>query len=251
MSRDPIIEEIFLTADDAMQGLWGLHSYVKAAVETADREEMKQRLPSGSFRLTHEWVRYYDRDELVKEMDDVFVFVHARNSLVGLVAIFEGAVLRLNERLSAMSLAKQLDKYKHLLAWTFEIVRSSTSGSPSMLSRLPEVCGDVDNGRRLRNCVAHNNGRYEQFYLDDAIQNWVQVSHLPMDVNKAITAKEKILITNNCFEKLLHSHVELLHILHNTIQSTFFHEQEGYNYAKESKGIEWHRIFSGRASVAM
>jgi hypothetical protein len=55
MSRDPIIEEVFLTADDAIQGLWGLHSYVKAAVETADREGVKQRLPSGSFRLTHEW----------------------------------------------------------------------------------------------------------------------------------------------------------------------------------------------------
>jgi hypothetical protein len=38
MSRDPIVEEIFLTADDAIQGLWGLHSYVKAAVKTADRD---------------------------------------------------------------------------------------------------------------------------------------------------------------------------------------------------------------------
>jgi hypothetical protein len=187
--------------------------------------------------------RYYERDALMAEMNDVFVFVHCRNSLVGLVAIFEGAMLRFNERLSAMDLAKQLEKYKHLLAWAFEIVRSSTSGSLSMQSRLPAVCGDVDNGRRLRNCIAHNNGRYKQFYLDDAIQvSWVQVLHLPRNVNDvvaAVAAEDKIVITNSHFEKLLHSHVELLHMLHNTIQSTFFHEHEGYNYAKEGKRIEW------------
>jgi hypothetical protein len=177
-------------------------------------------------------------------MDDAFVFIHSRNSLVGLVAIFEGALLGFNERLFAMSLAKEQIMYKHLLSWAFKIVRDSPSGSQSMQSRLPKVCGHVDNARLLRNCIAHNSGRYQQRYFHDAIdEKWVEVHHLPGNVDQEVAARSKILITNSHFEELLHSHVELLHMLHNTIQRALFHEKEDYNYAKEGKNIEWHRVF--------
>jgi hypothetical protein len=186
------------------------------------------------------------------EMEDTSLFVHSRDSLVGLVAIFEGALLRFNEQLSAMFLAKPQIMYKQLLTWAFKVVRNSTSGSPSMQHRLPKVCGHVDDGRLLRNCIAHNNSRYQQRYLDDAIdEKWVEVHHLLGNVDQAVAAKNKLLITNSHFEELLHSHVELLHMLHNTIQRTLFHEKEDYNYAREGKNIEWHRVFSGRSSVGM
>jgi len=48
-------------------------------------------------------------------MEDVFVFVHPHNSLDGLVAIFEGALLRFNERLIAKPRIKQQNGYKELL----------------------------------------------------------------------------------------------------------------------------------------
>jgi hypothetical protein len=252
MSRDAIVEEIFLTADDAIQGLWGLHSYMKAAVETAQREAIKGRLPAGSFRLTHDWVRYYDPGGLIKEIEDVFLFVHPRNSLVGLVAIFEGVLLRLKEQPFAMSKNKHQKTYKKLLTWAFGIVRNSTSGSASMQSRLPGVCGHVDNGRLLRNCIAHNNGRYQQKYLTDAIDdNWVKIHHLVRNVDEEVAAKNKIVISNSDREGLFRSHIEFLHMLHNTIQRKVFNVQEDYNYGKEGKNIEWHRVFSGQPSVGM
>ena len=65
MAPDMQILEMFTTADDSMQGLWGLHRYVQAAHETANRDRIMERIPEGSFQMTHEWLRYYDRQELV------------------------------------------------------------------------------------------------------------------------------------------------------------------------------------------
>lgn len=252
MSRNPVVENVFLTADDAIQGLWGLHSFVNAAVDVADRSQIESRLPSGSFQMTHEWERFYQRDELIKEMDNVFEFIHCRNSLVLLVSVFEGALRRFNEELHRLSLAKEESDYKPLLRWVFDLVRNTGSGSATMQSRLPENCGDIDNARRLRNCFAHNNGRYSQRYIDDAIKdNWVLIRHLGGNLAQAVVAKEKIFIVNGQLERLLRSHIEVLHITYNTIQRRFFGETQDYNYAAEDKRIEWHRILSGQTFVGM
>ncbi len=252
MSKNTVIESVFLTADDALQGLWGLHTYVNAAVDTAPREQMKKRLPPEYFQMTPEWVRFYEPGELLKEMDLVFEFIHCRNSMVLLNSVFEGAVRRFNEELHRLSLAKERREYKSLLKWSFDLLRNTGSGSPAMQSRLPETCGDLDNARRLRNCFAHNNGRYSQRYLDDAIQdNRVLIRHLGGNVAQAVSAKEKIFITNGQLERLLRSHIEVLHMTYNTVQRTFFHETQDYNYATENKRIEWHRILSGQTFVGM
>lgn len=252
MSKNTVIESVFLTADDALQGLWGLHAYVNAAVDTAAREQMKNRLPPKYFQMTHEWVRSYDPEDLLKEMDLVFESIQCRNSLVLLVSVFEGTVRRFNEELHRLSLVKKEGDYKPLLRWVFDLLRNTGSGSAAMQSRLPETCGDLDNARRLRNCFAHNNGRYNQRYLDDAIQdNWVLIRHLGGNVAQTVAAREKILIFNGQLERLLRSHIEVLHMAYNTVQRTFFGETQDYNYATEDKRIEWHRILSGQTFVGM
>jgi hypothetical protein len=250
--RNPTVEAIFTTADDAMQGLWGLHMYVNAAVRKCDRPVMLTMLPEQQFPVTHEWQRNYDREELVSEMDSVFEFVHCRNSVVALVAIFEAAVSRFNSTLSTLGHAPARDKYKHLLVWICELLETTkVGGSAAMLVRLRQTCGDLDHARRLRNCITHNNGSYEQFYFDDTIKNgWVTPQHMK-DAVRGVAAKEKIFIVNAVFENLLRSHIEVLHILHNTIQRTFFGHTDDYNYAVEQKPIEWHRILSGRGVVGM
>jgi hypothetical protein len=252
VSRNTVIEGIFLTADDAIQGLWGLHTFVNAAVDIAPRERVKNRLPSGAFQMTPEWVRFYEPDDLVKEMDLVFEFIHCRNSLVLLVSMFEGALRRFNEDLHRLSHAKDLEKYKKLLQWLFGLLRNTQSGSATMQRRLPETCGDIDNARRLRNCFAHNNGRYNQFYVDDALQDgWVQIRHHGQSQPSATSGGEKIFIANVQLERFLRSHIEVLHMAHNTIQRDFFGESEDYNYAAAGKAIEWHRILSGQTTLGM
>ncbi len=251
MSRDAVIEQIFTTADDAIQGLWGLHKFVDAAVNCADRDSLTQQLPNGAFQLTPEWMRYYKREDLVKEIDVVFEFIHCRNSLVLLVSIFEGTILRFNERLVALQKESKAEKYKKLLGWLVSLVRNTKSGSATMQNRLPQTCGDIDNARRLRNCFSHNNGRYNQFYVDDAINDgWIRVQNHSMDPS-AISKGDKIFIANPELERLLKSHVEVLHIVHNTIQHNFFGEVQDYNYQVEGKQIEWHRILTGQSFIGM
>ena len=252
MSRDETIENTFLVADDAIQGLWGLHSFVRAAVDSADRTAIKDHLPPGAFQLTHEWARFYQPEELVKEMDNVFEFIHCRNSLVLLASVFEGAVRRFNDRLSHVSHARKFTQYKPLLRWVFELVRNTQSGSSTMRDRLPRTCGDIDHARRLRNCFAHNNGRYNRFYVDDSIlDGWVTVQSHESGRPMAVTGQEKIFVANAQLEHILRSHIEVLHITYNTIQRRFFGETQDYSYATEGKQIEWHRILSGQTFVGM
>jgi hypothetical protein len=247
MARDGVIEKTFTTADDAMQGLWGLQSYIRAAVLVADRNQLGQRLPQGAFKLTHEWERYYDPGELICEMAKVGEYVVSRMCLVNLVAVFEAAVRQIHQRLKDCGHTGGLSNsyYKTLLKWAFGTVRNNPVGSGPAIGRLPGTCGDVDNARRLRNIVVHNNARYEERYKDDAIvDGWVEVKY-EAGFEDAIIYKRPLLLSPNRFEAFSWSHVELFHILHNTIQRGFFNHDAGFNYRDEGKAIEWHRILSG------
>ena len=253
MAPDMQILEMFTTADDSMQGLWGLHRYVQAAHETANRDRIMERIPEGSFQMTHEWLRYYDRQELVIAVEDAFEFVHSRQSLVSLVAIFEAFLRRMLERLQQLGhVGNAADRYKKRLRWLFERVREARIGSKGMLLRLPITCGDVDNARRLRNCCAHNNGKYDATYKSDAIQDgWVKVQFERDYEEFEKTGYSPIFLTSGRFEYYIRSHLELLHILHYTVQSKFFGSYEGYHYPTEGKRIEWYRLLSGKASAGL
>lgn len=140
MARDGVIEKAFTTADDAMQGLWGLQPYVRAAVLVADRNQLCQKLPQGAFRLTHEWERYYDPDQLICELGKVGEYVISRMCLVSLVAVFEAAVKQFHLRLVDLDRVAKLNSpyYKTFLKWAFETVRANPLGSDAAIHRLPE-----------------------------------------------------------------------------------------------------------------
>jgi hypothetical protein len=247
MARDGVIEKAFTTADDAMQGLWGLQTYIRAAALLADRNQVRQVLPQGAFKLTHEWNRYYDSQQLILEMGNVGEYVICRMCLVNLVAVFEAAVKQFHQHLADLKHAARLKNrnYSTLLKWVFQTVRDNPVGSTAAISRLPETCGDLDNARRLRNLIAHNNARYQPRYKDDAIDDkWVTIKH-ETGFEDAIKLGTAVLLSPERFEHFNQSHIELLHILHNTIQSKFFNHPAGFNYLEEGKAIEWHRILSG------
>lgn len=183
-------------------------------------------------------------------MENVSEFVHCRAFLTLLISIFEVAINRFIGRLVELNKignSFKNKKYMGQLKDVFSIVKDSKSGSPTMLKRLPVTCGDVDNARRLRNAIAHNNSKYNDKYETDIINDeWVKVQFE--------TGYEKgapVLITDARFEHFSRSHIELLHILHNTIQSKFFGHDEGYHYGRERKSIEWNRILSGKKSIQM
>jgi hypothetical protein len=247
MARDPEIEAVFITADDAMQGLWALHTYLKVATDATEEQSIVSRLPEKNFQLTHEWLRFYEPQELVRAIRDIGIdFLISRTSLVSLVAISEAALSGMNARLAKLDNSSQVEGSKRLLRWAFDLLRGSTSGSENMLRRLPETCGDLDNARRLRNCIVHNNGKYGARYLKDAIADgWVAVQ-MESDGSCAAAGRRAIQLTTSRYEYFSRSHIEFLHILHNSIQNMFFGHDAGYNYGEEGKQIEWHRVLNGR-----
>jgi hypothetical protein len=250
MARDEGIETIFTTADDQMQGLWGLHRYLKTATDITAPEKLIPYLPQGAFRLTHHWARKYEAGEMVRAMSDGGIdFLLSRSSLVSLVTICEAALDRFNNSLVDLRKCDKKTGHKQLLSWAFEIMKGSSSGSPEMLIRLPQTCGDLDNARRLRNCIVHNNGAYDREYLSNVINDgWVKIQH-ERDSGTGVTGRDKIFLQTERFEYFSRSHIEFLHILHNTIQLNFFGHSSGYSYAEEGKGIEWYRVLSGRKIV--
>jgi hypothetical protein len=252
VARDGRTEAIFTTADDQMQGLWGFHRYVKAALDITKPEDLLHQLPPKMFPLTHEWVRYYDPKEMADNVFQMGEFLLSRQSLLGLVSVCEAALLRLNEHLANIKGYPKISANKKLLVWAFGRMRKSPVASPEATVRLPKTCGDLDNARRLRNCIVHRNGCYdEEMYLQDVIRDdWV-IPQFERNSQSAAANRETIFLTTGHFERLTRSHIEFLHILHNTIQCQEFGHSVPYNYADENKSIEWYRILSGRRDVKM
>jgi len=251
MTRDTRTEAIFTTADDQMQGLWGFHCYVKAATDIVEPDALLNQLPHKAFRLTHEWVRYYDPKEMAVAVSQMHEVLLCRQSLLTLVAVGEAALLRLNEHLVKTKGVDKVSKNKKLLEWAFSLVRKSSMASREATARLPITCGDLDNARRLRNCIVHSNSRYDPAYLATTIQNGWVAPQYENDSQAAVKEGRPIFLGTARFEYFLHSHLEFLHILHNTIQRQQFGHLDGYHYGNEGKPIEWYRILSGRSDVNM
>jgi hypothetical protein len=127
MARDQYTEAIFTTADDQMQGLWGLHRYLKAATDITEPDALLPLLPRDAFPLTHEWGRFYDPKEMVEEVCQMREFLLCPQSLVALVTVCEAALLRLNEHLSSLGKCVSVTKHGKLLAWAFAVAQQASS----------------------------------------------------------------------------------------------------------------------------
>jgi len=218
----------------------------------AKPSELLMFLPPDAFPIRHEWVRFYDRKEMAHSIEEIREFLLSRQSLLGLVSICEAAVFRLNERLADLDKCARISGIKKLLGWAFQIVRNIPEASSEAASRLPTTCGDLDNARRLRNCIVHRNGCYDEkmYFHDNVDDGWVNPQY-ERDSRQSAERREPIFLTTGRFEYITRSHIEFLHILHDTIQAKEFGHSVGYNYAEEGKQIEWHRILSGRRDLAM
>jgi hypothetical protein len=257
IKRNSPILFVFLATDDALQGILGLHIYTSAiSRETIVRSHQIDAAKTIQLRITEEWARIVNLKRFISAMEDSFEFMHCRTALLGMVANFEVALKRFRRTLwedghLGPNTGKKYAElhYKALLHWAFEVVQKSQCGSPSMLARLPDTCGEVDNARRLRNLSLHSNFKYDGRYVADAIAAVGVTPHFEVNHAVGVQNREPVFLTNDRFEKLAHCHIELLHILHNTIQKKFYACQEDYNYAKEGKTEELYRMVSGRRDV--
>jgi hypothetical protein len=256
--RNQNILAVFLATDDALQGILGLHIYTAAihglTMNSIDRAGKDQEV---QLRITHEWARPMSLTKFLSEMEDSFEFMHCRTILLSIVANFEIALRRFRKlmwdegHIGLRGANYTEPDYKPLLRWAFQLVRNSTCGSESMLKQLPKTCGDVDNARRLRNLSLHNNNKFNDTYVQDVISDAGVEAQFERNYMSSVQNREPVFLTNLRIEELGYSHVELLHILHNTIQRKFYGCTQDYNYAAEGKTPELYRMVSGRHDVGV
>jgi hypothetical protein len=193
----------------------------------------------------------------LSEMENCFEFMHCRTILLSLLANFEIALRRFrrqlwdNGHLGTKGPEYAEPDYKPLLRWAFQLVRNSTCGAESMLSRLPKTCGDVDNARRLRNLSLHNNNKFNDSYVQDAISDPGVDVQFERNYASGVQKGEPVFLTNQRIEEFGCSHIEVLDILHNTIQRKFYGCTQDYNHAAEGKTPELYRMVSGRRDVGV
>ncbi|GAI53084.1 unnamed protein product, partial [marine sediment metagenome] len=173
----------FEFADYLMKDVLGYFQYVNASVQSASPENKISKLPEKVLPFTRGWVITYSPEILVKQMDEKFQFYHTRSSLIALAGIFEVTLWSFMKRLED---EKQIDrfgkknkkyknkKYSTLLEWVFDFVIPNKESlyrgiDKEAINRLPGVCLDVDEARRLRNLFMHHRGLFHKSYEEQAI----------------------------------------------------------------------------------
>ena len=261
MDGDPEITNAFEIADDGMQGILGYHLYVAAAVKSASFDGKFSKLPKGAIRITWNFYRRYSPTELIENMEEIFDLVQARTSLIVLVSTFEAAirsfVALLNNKKRDDSIFKDMDpdcNYKPLLRTVFQFVHSKKESlfgegtdeqTKKGRQRVPDLCLDIDDARRLRNLFMHNRGIFNDKYKTDAL---TIPSKTPGEYSRVLEFKENtpVLLSPESYVAYSCSHIELLHYLHDLLQRQYFGlAGGGYYYRGLGKVIEWRRLLIG------
>jgi hypothetical protein len=262
-NRDHEIQSVFEIADDSLQGILGHYYYTLAMKQAADQGNLLNLLPDKAIPHTFSWVRYYDKQELTREMQKSFCAYQSRVSLVLMTNVFEAVLGDLlfhliekgypQELIHAQNrdkkkLGKENESYKRLLRWAYQESMKCDIGDESALARLPSTFGKIDNARRLRNLIVHNKGLFKERYnTDRIIENNIQVEMHPDYRIFCGNSQEKVpvILKPEDVEDFSRAHVEALHIIHNGIQKNYFGIAMPYDYRDERKKIEWNRIILG------
>jgi len=254
MKRDSDIQRVFEIADDSLQGVLGYHLYTIAAQKSADIEKVAMHLPDNKIRITFDWIRFYNKQELMDLFTSPFFeLFQSRISLIATTNVFEAALKRfisfLNEKGKHQ---KRRTSYKSRIEWAYQESLKCDVGRTETLKRLPKTFGIVDNARRLRNLIVHNQGLFDLKYETEAIHSHGIEVDLHPDYEEFRKNPQKpipLMITTEYLLRFIIAHIEVLHILHNGIQKRFFGVTEGYSYESEMKPIEWRSVLLGDSKV--
>ncbi len=251
--RNSETQLVFEIADDALQALIGYFHFIDAAVTSVSDEKIRMMLPKESYKMTPDWFRNYNREELLRFMRDSFYPVHSRQCLVIMASHFEAAVSDFQKVLKEVKKVKLESKYtrnyKAKLLWMWDLIRKSKFGTKEMQKRIPTLCLIADDARRIRNLFVHNKGLLNLKYETDFLKIG---THKPIiyrnfdEYKKDTRIKIPILLSAREFMKFCICHIELLHFLHNEIQVKYFKfGGTPYSYRLDKKVQDWKRLFLG------
>ncbi len=265
MNRDKEIQRVFEIADDSLQGVLGHYLYVTALQLAADNEKVTANLPAERIPMTFSWDRFYRKEDLIEAFKlPEFQIYQARISLTTIVNVFEVALKGFIQQLAEKNHPQRL-KNRYLrtcIQWASEQLSQCDIGDPKAIERdigppvaikrLPRTLGIIDNARRLRNLIVHNQGLFDDTYEKDAIKAPGIAIDMHPDFLIHKTKPENpvpIVFDTGYFFRFSKAHIEVLHLLHNFIQKKYFGFQDAYDYSREKKGIEWNKVLWGSAKV--
>jgi len=254
-NRDKEIQKIFEIADDSLQGIIGYHMYVSAMENAADDHQMMANLPNQQFQMTFSWIRYYLKQSLLEAFKAPKLELYqCKILLVAMTSVFEAVLAEFVTELNRKGFQQNLRKdrrqpnYKDYLKWAYEQALRCDIGDKKALERLPQTFGIIDNARRLRNSIVHRGGLFDEIYerqimnyKDIAVDLHPHYKQFKQNPQKAVP----VIIDWQYFQRLILAHIEVLHILHNSIQREYFGVLKGYSYKRERKPIDWERILWG------
>ena len=257
MTRNKDIQEVFEIGDDSLQGVLGYHFYVTAMQKSASLEKMHEYLPNEVIPHTFSWNRYYRKEDLTNTLEPIFELYQSRISLIAIVNVFEVAldnfIYFLNKKGHPQTVngnkLRDGENYKTCIKWAYQKTLDCDIGDEEAIKRLPITFGKIDNARRLRNLIVHNHGIFTERYERDVINLKNIQIELHQDYSKFQKNPQRsvpIEITTNEIIDFSKSHIEILHILHNTLQKKYFNVLEAYDYRKENKLIEWNKVLWGK-----
>ena len=219
-------------------------------------EKITEYLPNVSFPMTFDWVRFYEKQDLVQAFKPpVLEFYQSRISLTSVVTAFEVALdgfINCLVKKGYNQEIKNQNQIKHCIKWAYEQLSPCYIGYKDAIERLPVTFGIIDNARRLRNLIIHNQGLFDQGYEKDAIRfRDIRIDmHPHYSFYEANPQKPIPVILNTAdFLRFSKAHLEALHLLHNEIQKKYFDYNLGYDYRVENKAIEWNKALWGSANV--
>jgi hypothetical protein len=257
--KNPEIKKIFEITDDALQGLIGFHIYVSAAVESAKEDDIRKHFPDDHMIITLDWMREYDKEELLQFMKKSFNPIFYRHMLVATVSHFDAAIEDFLDYLHKNGIDcdyKESNRggYRSRLKWVFSRVKNCKFHYPDMSENVYDLCVVVEQARIVRNIIVHNRGLIDRNYRDEFIKIYEIFGDLELKpifdhANEIFTedyvTPKPIIVNAGDFFGSITRHIRLLHFLHNEIQRQYFDCPEEYNYREEKKKIEWHRVYLG------
>ena len=257
-NRDKDIQHIFEIADDSLQGILGYHLYVVAMQSASNTEKIAQYLPDKTFPMTFDWVRNYRKEDLIHAFEPPCLeFYQSKISLISIVTVFDVMFNNFIKKLIEKGHSQKLrdTKLKKCVEWAYDqLSPCHWKGNDNMIKRLPETFGIIDNARRLRNLIIHNQGLFEAKYEQDVLKFRDIVPDMHPDYPLYKTNPQEptpVIINTAYFLRFSMAHLEALHLLHNEIQKKYFGYDLGYDYRVENKAIEWNRALWGNAKIRL
>jgi hypothetical protein len=142
--------------------------------------------------------------------------------------------------------------FENCIKWAYDQLSPCDIGDKEAVKRLPITIGLIDEARRTRNLIIHNQGLFEDSYEKQAIhyKDIVVQMHPLYAFYKADPQKPfPVMVETEYFLICSKAHLEVLHLLHNNIQKKYFGCETAYDYRTERKLIEWNKVLFSFANV--